>query len=134
MEIPLGPYPFELSRDRVTDENAKVLITDKNDPILNYPNKITEADFSNWVQERGLYFANDWSPKYRSPISWNDPGESPLAGSLLVSDYGKGVYVYTSISFFRQLPAGVPGACKLFSNIISGGKSIDKLEVKNNKQ
>ena len=131
MKIPLGPYPFELSRDRVTDENAKVNILDPKDPILNYPNKISEKDFDFWVQERGLYFATNWSSEYRSPISWNDPDEDPSAGSLLVTDYGKGVYVYTSISFFRQLPAGVPGAYRLFSNIISGGKEINKLEVKN---
>ncbi len=131
MDLPLGPYPFSLSRDRVTDEYAKTNIIDASDPILNYPNKITEADFDNWVQERGLYFASDWDTKYRSPISWNDPGEDPSSGSLLVTDYGEGVYVYTSISFFRQLPAGVPGAYRLFSNIISGGKKIKNLEVKN---
>ncbi len=132
MNIPLGPYPFELSRVRVTDENAKVNLTDTKDPILNYPNKISEKDFDFWVQERGLYFATNWSKEYRSPISWSDSGEDPSSGSLLVTDYGKGVYVYTSISFFRQLPAGVPGAYRLFSNIISGGKEINKLELKNN--
>lgn len=129
MDIPLGPYPFELSRGRVTDEFAEAIITDASDPILNYPNSIGEDDFDGWIQERGLYFASDWSDKYRSPISWNDPGEDPLAGSLLITDYGEGVYVYTSISFFRQLPAGVPGAYRLISNIISGGKEIRKLEV-----
>jgi len=131
MDLPLGPYPFSLSRDRVTDENAQTTINDASDPILNFPNKITEADFDNWVQERGLYFASDWDKKYRSPLSWKDPGEDPSSGSLLVTDYGEGVYVYTSISFFRQLPAGVPGAYRLFSNIISGGKEIKHLEVKN---
>jgi LmbE family N-acetylglucosaminyl deacetylase len=133
MDIPLGPYPFELSRDRVTDENATIDILDSSDPILNYPNKITAKDFENWVQERGLYFAKNWCEKYRSPLSWNDPNEDPSAGSLLVTGYGKGVYVYTSISFFRQLPAGVPGAYRLFSNIISGGKEVNKLEVNNKK-
>lgn len=122
MKIPLGPYPFELSRGRVTDEFAAVTIKNQDDPILNYPNSISENDFDNWVQERGLYFANNWDEKYRSIISWNDPGEDPLAGSLIVTDYGDGVYTYTSISFFRQLPAGVPGAYRLMSNLISGGK------------
>jgi LmbE family N-acetylglucosaminyl deacetylase len=122
MDIPLGPYPFELSRSRVTDEFAQVTFNDPQDPILSYPNKITLSDFDGWVQERGLYFADKWSDEYRAPISWNDPGEEAHSGSLLISDYGKGVYVYTSISFFRQLPAGVPGAFRLMSNLLSGGK------------
>ena len=130
MDIPLGPYPFELSRGRVTDEFANATILESKDPILSFPNAIQERDFDNWVQERGLYIATNWSDKYRAPIAWNDPGEDPLAGSLLVTNYGEGVYVYTSISFFRQLPAGVPGAFKLFSNLIAGGKAINKLEVK----
>lgn len=134
MDIPLGPYPFELSRSRVTDENAEVDIVLADDPVLNYPNKIGKSDFDNWVQERGLYFADNWSDKYRAPLSWADPGEDPLQGSLLVSDYGEGVFVYTSISFFRQLPAGVPGAYRLFSNIIAGGKKANKLEAQKDKK
>lgn len=130
MNIPLGPYPFELSRNRVTDEYAQAILLDPKDPVLNYPNAIRASDFDNWVQERGLYFADNWSDKYRAPIAWSDPGEDPLAGSLLVTNYGEGVYVYTSISFFRQLPAGVPGAFKLFSNLLSGGKAMDEQETK----
>lgn len=131
MKIPMGPYPFQLSRGRVTDEFAPATINSPEDPILNYPNSISELDFDNWVQERGLYFATNWDEKYRSPISWNDPGEEALSGSLLITDYGEGVYIYTSISFFRQLPAGVPGAYRLMSNLISGGKEKDTDKGKN---
>lgn len=115
----LGPYPFKITRNRVTDETAKVDFLLPDDPVLNYPNKITEADFKNWIQERGLYFVDGRDPHYRSPIAMHDPGEPVLDGSLIVCDYGKGKFVYTSLSFFRELPAGVPGAYRLFVNLIA---------------
>ena len=116
----IGPYPFKISRDRVTDENARVEFLDKNNAALNYPNKITEKDFEGWVQERGLYFLSDVDVKYTPILKMNDPDESAKEGSLIIADYGKGKFVYTSLAFFRQLPAGVPGAYRLFVNLISG--------------
>ncbi|REH47426.1 LmbE family N-acetylglucosaminyl deacetylase [Tenacibaculum gallaicum] len=114
-----APYNLQLSRDRVTNENAKVILLAKEHSILNYPNKITEADFEGWVQERGLYFPNKWSAEYTPILSMHDKGESAKKGSLLVAKYGKGNYIYTGLSFFRELPAGVPGAYKLFANLLS---------------
>jgi hypothetical protein len=118
----IGPYPFQVGRDRVTDENAKMNMINSTDPILNYPNKIAENDFSNWVQERGLYFVTNVDEHYSKTFSTNDPNEKPGDGILVSCKYGKGVFTYTGISFFRQLPAGVPGAYRLFANIISQGK------------
>lgn len=115
----LGPFPFTLSADRVTQEDAEVTFTDPNDPILQSPNTITTEDFDGWVQERGLYFASDISPEYRTPLLMNDDQEDPHRGSLLVTKHGKGKFVYTSISFFRQLPAGIPGAYRLFVNLLA---------------
>ncbi|MEJ7694589.1 PIG-L family deacetylase [Daejeonella sp.] len=120
LKIPnIGPYPFRLSRERVTDENAKVTLLAKDHPVLNYPNKITEKDFEGWIQERGLYFTSDADPKYSRILSMNDPGEKPNDGALIVADYGKGRFVYTSLVFFRELPAGIPGAYRLFVNLIT---------------
>lgn len=118
----IGPYPFRITRDRVTDENARVSFIDKNHPVLNYPNKITEKDFEGWIQERGLYFTSDADPAYSRILSMSDPGESPKDGSLLVAGYGKGRFVYTSLVFFRELPAGIPGAYRLFVNLITKNK------------
>ena len=114
----MGPYPFTIGRDRVTVEDAPVTFTDQADPLLNVPNRITQEDFQGWVQERGLYFAGKWDSTYRTVISSHDPGEQPLAGGLLVARSGKGNFVYTGYSFFRQLPAGVPGAFRLFANLV----------------
>lgn len=114
-----APYNLQLSRDRVTDENANVTFLAKEHSILNYPNKITEADFDGWVQERGLYFPNKWSKEYTPILSMHDKAESAKNGSLLVAKYGKGNYIYTGLSFFRELPAGVSGAYKLFANLLS---------------
>ncbi|MBL0034926.1 MAG: PIG-L family deacetylase [Flavobacteriales bacterium] len=114
-----GPYPFSLTRDRVTVEEAPPTFLAKDHPLLNTPNKITEKDFEGWVQERGLYFCGKLDPHYTPLIAWNDPGEQPLNGGLITCDHGKGRYVYTGISFFRELPAGVPGAYRLFANLIS---------------
>nr|BFF40883.1 PIG-L family deacetylase [Tenacibaculum mesophilum] len=114
-----APYSLQLSRDRVTDENADVTFLAKEHSILNYPNKITEADFDGWVQERGLYFPNKWSKEYIPILSMHDKEEPAKKGSLLVAKYGKGNYIYTGLSFFRELPAGVSGAYKLFANLLS---------------
>src|SRR6185295_2730205 len=115
----LGPFPFKISRGRVTDEHAAVNFIHPNDPVLNSPNKITSKDFEGWIQERGLYFLSDVDSNYRKIFTMNDPGENPLDGSLIVALYGKGKFVYTGLSFFRELPAGVPGAYRLFVNLIS---------------
>ena len=117
------PYPLTLSRDRVTEEDAEVRILLLQHPVLNFPNKITSEDFKGWVQERGLYFPGTWDSRYEALFSMNDAGESPKNGSLLIAAYGKGYYVYTGLSFFRQLPEGVPGAYRLFANLVSLGKS-----------
>lgn len=113
------PYPLQISRDRVTQEDAQVTFLNDSHPVMNFPNKLTKNDFNNWVQERGLYFPNVWSKEYQPIFSWNDFNEEPKKGSLLIAKYGKGYYTYTGISFFRQLPAGVSGAYKLLVNIIS---------------
>ncbi|MEM9860779.1 MAG: PIG-L family deacetylase [Myxococcota bacterium] len=113
----VGPYPLTITRDRVTNERANVV--QERDPILLGPNAITEQDFEGWVQERGLYFARDWDERYRTPLSMADPGASATRGSLLVADVGRGRFVYTGLSFFRQLPAGVPGAARLFLNLLT---------------
>lgn len=113
------PRPLRVSRDRVTDENAEVRILAPDHPLLNTPNKITAADFNGWVQERGLYFADQWDPAWKPILSSNDPGEKPLDGGLLVTRCDNGWFVYTGYSWFRELPAGVPGAYRLFANIVS---------------
>jgi LmbE family N-acetylglucosaminyl deacetylase len=118
----VAPYALSLSRDRVTDEFAPVTILDPNHPVLNSPNKITQIDFKGWVQERGLYFPNKWAEEFTPILAMNDKGAPQTKGSLLVARYGKGHFVYTGLSFFRELPAGVAGAYRLFANIISIGK------------
>jgi len=114
-----APYPLTLSRDRVSDETAEVRILAPNHAVLNYPNKITSKDFDGWIQERGLYFPNEWDSKYIPILSMNDVNEDPKDGSLLIAPHGKGYFVYTGISWFRELPAGVPGAFRLLSNILA---------------
>ncbi|MFY9243597.1 MAG: PIG-L family deacetylase [Polaribacter sp.] len=118
-----APFNLKLGRDRVTDEFSEVRILNENNPILNYPNKITQNDFKGWVQERGLYFPEEWSAEYTPILSMNDKGETPKNGSLLIAKYGKGNYMYTGLSFFREMPAGVSGAYKLFANMLSVGKN-----------
>ncbi|PWT95578.1 MAG: PIG-L family deacetylase [Bacteroidetes bacterium] len=118
-KLKIGPYDFNLSRNRVTDENAKVNFLVPEDPVLNWPNKITDKDFSGWIQERGIYFADQLDSKYRAILGMNDPGEKEMNGSLIVADYGKGRFIYTGLVFFRELPAGVPGAYRLFANLVA---------------
>jgi LmbE family N-acetylglucosaminyl deacetylase len=115
-----SPYPLTLSRARVSVEEAPVTILDPSNRIFHSPNEITQKDFEGWVQERGLYFASPWDPKFTALIETHDPGESEQKGGLLVAQYGKGTYIYTGLAFFRQLPAGVPGAVRLFVNLVSG--------------
>ncbi|HVW08261.1 MAG TPA: PIG-L family deacetylase [Bryobacteraceae bacterium] len=122
----LGPYPFTLSQgntERVTEEDAPVKILDPNSTIVRGPNAITEADFRGWVQERGVYFAESWDPKYQAPFETHDTGEKDLKGALLYARFGKGAYIYTSFSWFRELPAGVPGAFRIFANLLSAGNA-----------
>jgi hypothetical protein len=119
-----APYPMsvggpQVSHDRVTDEKAPVRILAKTHPITRLPNRLGPSDWSGWVQERGLYFARSWDGRYQAVLETHDPGESPLSGGLLIAPVGKGTYVYTGLSFFRQLPAGVPGAFRLFANLLA---------------
>jgi LmbE family N-acetylglucosaminyl deacetylase len=114
----IGPYPFTISRDRVTEQNAEMRFALPEHPILNTPNKITNADFDNWIQERGVYFAKDFEKNYEAIFSCNDSADKPMTGSTIVAKYGKGNFVYTGLALFRQLPAGVPGAYRLLANMI----------------
>ena len=118
----VAPYGLNISNDRVTDETATMTLLDPAHPVFNMPNKIVPADFDGWVQERGAYFASQWDDHFTPLMACNDPGEAPLKGGLLVAPYGKGWFVYTGLSWFRQLPDGVPGAYRLFANLISLGK------------
>jgi hypothetical protein len=118
-----SPYPVKLSRDRVTEENSEVKILNPSHSLMNYPNAITQDDFKGWVQERGLYFPGEWDANFEPLLSMHDGTEPEKKGSLLVARYGKGHYIYTGLSFFRELPEGVPGAFKLFANMVSAGKA-----------
>ncbi len=120
-----APYPAKIGSPtpRTTDEHSPVKFLKADDPLLNQPNKITQADFNNWVQERGLYYWSDFDSKYTPLLAMNDPGESDLNGALVYTRYGKGTYIYTGLAFFRQLPEGVPGAYRLFVNLLAASKS-----------
>jgi hypothetical protein len=118
----LGPYPFAVpggNKYRITVEEAPVAFPHPDSALLQYPNHINPKDFDGWVQERGVYFAVQWDPKYQTVISSHDPGEDPLPGGEIWTRYGKGVYIFTAYSWFRQLPAGVPGAYRMFANLLS---------------
>ncbi|WP_158729907.1 PIG-L family deacetylase [Flavobacterium sp. I-STPA6A] len=128
----IAPYPLKLSRDRVTEEDAEIRFLAPNHPVMNYPNTITEQDFKGWKQEQGLYYPNEFDKAFTPIFSSNDKGETPKNGALLIAPYGKGHYVYTGISFFRELPEGVAGAYKLISNIISL-KPSQTISIQNNK-
>lgn len=129
----IAPYNLKLSRDRVTDEFADVTFVNPNHEVLNSPNKITQNDFKGWTQERGLYFPNEWASEFSPILSMNDKGETPKTGSLLIAKHGKGHYIYTGLSFFREFPAGVSGAYRLFANMLSIGKDdiSNASEIKN---
>ncbi|MBM3735143.1 MAG: PIG-L family deacetylase [Acidobacteria bacterium] len=118
----IGPYPIKLGLGRITVEDAPVRALNQDHPLLQAPNRITAADYSGWVQERGLYFASEWDPRYTPLWEIADPGEKPLQGGTLFARHGKGVYIFTPVSWFRQLPAGVPGAYRLFANLLSAGQ------------
>lgn len=118
----LSPFELQLSKERVTEENAKVTFISPKHPLLNYPNKITEKDFECWVQEQGLYYPEKWSETFTSILASGDKNEKPLNSGILAAKYGKGNYIYTALSFFRELPEGVPGAYRLMANLIAIGK------------
>lgn len=115
----IGPYPFVISRERITDEKSPVKFLLPEHQVMNFPNKITQSDFNDWVQERGIYFADKLHPAFETPLAMKDPGEEDKTGSLAIASYGKGTFVYTGLVFFRQLPAGVTGAYRLLANIIA---------------
>jgi hypothetical protein len=119
-----GPYPAKIGNPtpRITDETAAVKFLRPDDPLLNRPNKITPEDFKGWIQERGLYYWKEFDPKYTPLLGMNDPGEPELNGGLVYTKYGKGTYIYTGLAFFRQLPEGVPGAFRLFVNLLSASR------------
>ena len=118
----IGPFSMGIGRGRVTDENAEMKILKTDHILLNSPNKITAKDFEGWVQERGLYFSDKWAKEYQTIFSIKDANETEQEGSVLYAKYGKGNFVFTGLAFFRELPAGVPGAYRLFANMISVGK------------
>ena len=115
----IGPYPFTISRNRITDEEASVQFFQPDNKLMTYPNKITQKDFDNWIQERSTYQAVDFEKNYQSLFAMHDAGESPSQGSLIYTEYGKGRFVYSGLVFFRELPAGVPGAYRLFANLLA---------------
>lgn len=119
----LAPYKLILADDRITDENAPITFIEPQHPLLNFPNKLGQEDFAGWIQERGLYYPKEWDPQYHALLQSNDPGEQPLTGGLLVADYGRGHYVYSSMVWYRQLRAGVPGAYRMLANMISYGRA-----------
>ncbi len=129
----IAPYPFTISRSRVTDEEAKVNFLIPNHKALNYPNKITEKDFEGWIQERSIYNAENTDTAFKKILSMKDPGEKEQEGSLIIADYGKGRFVYTGLVFFRELPAGVPGAYRLFANLIANSRQSIRSEPKRKK-
>jgi LmbE family N-acetylglucosaminyl deacetylase len=118
----IGPYPIRTSRERVTVEDAPVTFPNPQLKLLHAPNEITEKDFEGWVQERGLYFADQWDERYLSVLESHDPGEEPLRGGMLYTPYGKGAYIFSAYDWFRELPAGVPGAYRLFANMLSAAR------------
>jgi LmbE family N-acetylglucosaminyl deacetylase len=119
-----GPYPFVIGRERVTVEDAPVQLPNPDSPLLHKPNEISARDFTGWIQERGLNFASEWDPRYQPLFETHDPGEKPLLGATLYARCGKGAYVFTAFSWFRELPAGVPGAYRIFANLLSAGKTL----------
>jgi LmbE family N-acetylglucosaminyl deacetylase len=119
----LAPYKLILGNERLTDENAPITFIEPDHPLLNFPNKMGQDDFKDWIQERGLYYPREWDPQFRALLQSNDPGEAPLKGGLLVADYGRGHYIYTSMVWYRELRGGVPGAYRMLANMISYGRN-----------
>jgi hypothetical protein len=119
----VGPYPMSFGQERTTLEEAPVSFPNPDHPLLFTPNKITEHDFDGWVQERAVYFATEWDPRYQPVLESHDPSDKAQLGGMLYTRYGKGAYIFTSYAFFRQLPAGVPGAYRIFANLLSAGKA-----------
>jgi hypothetical protein len=115
----IGPFDFNISRNRITDENSPVSFIDPSHEVLNFPNRITQDDFKNWVQERSIYHASNLDSNFKRILRMNDPGEAPDEGSLVIAKYGKGYFTYTGLVFFRELPAGIPGAYRLLANLIA---------------
>jgi hypothetical protein len=120
-----APYPLSagMPHDRITDQTAPVQVLPGGEKVMAWPNRITAVDWKGWVQERGLYFARTWDDAWVPALRMQDPGQAPLDGGLLIAPYGKGSYVYTGISFFRELPAGVTGAMRLFANLLAIGSA-----------
>jgi hypothetical protein len=118
----IGPYPIRTGRDRVTVETAPVTFPNPQLKLLHAPNEITQADFDGWVQERGLNFPDQWDERYTSVLESHDPDEMPLKGGMLYTQYGKGAYIFSAYDWFRELPAGVPGAYRIFANMLSAAK------------
>ena len=121
----IGPYPLTIGRDRVSVEEAPMDFLQPDHPVLNSPNRITARDFDGWAQERGLYFAEKWDERYQPLWESHDPGEDSLRGATLYARFGQGVYIFTGLSWFRQLPEGVPGAYRIFANFLSAGKAAN---------
>jgi len=123
--VAFGPYPLDIGKrpEEVVEEDSRVTILDPANPIFTTPNKITAADFEGWVEERGSKFMTTWDPKYKPLLECHDRGQAPQKGGLLQARYGKGTFTYAAYAFYRQLPAGVPGAYRLFANMIGLGKS-----------
>src|SRR2546423_13219507 len=119
----LAPYKLVLGNERITDENAPISFLEPEHPLLNTPNKLNQDDFKDWIQERGLYYPKEWDPQFHALLQSNDPGEAPLKGGLLVADYGKGHYIYTSMVWYRELRGGIPGAYRMLANMISYGRN-----------
>jgi len=122
----LAPYKLILGGERITDESAPIALLEPQHPLLNFPNKIGQGDFKDWIQERGLYYPREWDPQYHALLQSNDPGEAPLKGGLLVADYGRGHYIYSSMVWYRELRGGVPGAYRMLANMISYGQAEGK--------
>jgi hypothetical protein len=118
----LAPYKLILGDERITDETAPITFLEPQHPLLNFPNKMGQEDFAGWIQERGLYYPKEWDPQFQALLQSNDPGEAPLKGGLLAADYGHGKYIYTSMVWYRELRAGVPGAYRMLANMISYGR------------
>jgi hypothetical protein len=119
----IGPYPIKLGRNRVTHAEAPVKFLDPSHPLVTSPNRIANDDFLGWTQERGLYFATEWDERYTPLFECHDPGERPLKGATLHARCGRGAFVFTAFSWFRQLPGGVAGAFRIFANLVSAGKA-----------